>query len=1215
MPDGATFEQFDSGRERMTNERSWRATDAYRTARRAVRRLDRDAVLAAAGGLSLDPMNAVHLLRLEVLAHVAASLPQVADLRLPTVADTRRAVAASRGLLAAGPDPAEQPFARPFVFGKTKAIAPLGLITSIDYDADLLFGIVAELAQMNNEVRQLARQIEAVLAVLGAVATRAELAGVVDPAGSADRVHVPTSARLRRLSDAVCFAPTDLVALIGDDWAQLVDPLVSTSSSDDVDFDGSNGSLSYKPFVFGRGGALIVAVPSMVLAAATRLATQELHRIVPAEASREYTESLWRDVRRSMAFMSIRPLSDTPPNVAIGHELYRVDEEQLLAVTMVATDPFLDGPDDDGRVAIAGAHRDLLERGDGHLAIVVTYHPGDEPGFFGLEAPPAGIRDILLTPSGLGVIARTELGEPQALSEYATASDALRDTVHVFGFDPLDEYAIYKSNDRSYYFTDEGRPTTLMVQSGSALDLRLEAARRSSVDLVEHPLGNDPVTVMPRWSTKRGVFGPLIEAAQPARVVMAEPTRIWVVGTPYALLPPGQEGAANAAIDTIAYWLWELRHDLAPLLARRPKEASPAVVVVYGVERWGDEVDEGSPVRYRLRPDRNEVSIHLGLSFGRVAQSPDNSIERLLVATLLQAFEGLASGPSVSLDEVVDRVAPLGQKKMFLQIDLAANADIGPDNVPAWRSVRDAKVGAVLDVVGSSLRAAGHAAGAAGDTDERRRLLHEAVSTLLSRLEQDITQFDGDGLLEYLLVRNEAVLRHQAEAGFHLPARVACFPEDAVDLFPETRQIARTSIAGRFLIEYVAVRPPHGSRAPSMAAVDDLYAIADVLTTFGYAADLEYFGLADTNARLLPSGRLGVDDSTMKQALTAYGPSFSEEHRDDAADAFSLRWNEPSAAGSDRERYDAAATAEWGFSISDMAEVIAEIVRLGLEADRAVLRIRRDELLDRLSEGSGRPREIVEAVVNEMTLMERGEFANPGTPYEARDTYPWRFNRRLSLLRKPLVARSTSDGLEMLIGCRAAYGCGRYLVGLISTSRLVARSPEMKRLMGQLSRERGHEFNERLADILEIRLSKPVRRNVRKLGSQRIGAPEDLGDVDVLFAAHDSHTIWAVECKALASARTPHELASELMDLIGLPGKRGLVEKHQRRLAWLADHLDELSSELKLTGTGWQLQGAFIVDADLLGPYLRPTPVPVWTVSKLLVEVGGDAVDAGSSEA
>lgn len=1201
----------------MTGERSWRATEAYRTVRRAMRRLDRDGVLAAAGGLSLDPLNAVHLLRLEALAHVAASMEQVADLRHPTVSDVRQGVAVSRALLAAGPDPAEQPFARPIVFGKTKAVACLGLILPSDYDADLLFGIVAELAPGNVKVQQLARQIEAVLALLGAMASRAGLAGVVDPAGAPDRVHIPTSARLRQLSDAVCFAPKDLMELIGDDWAQLVDPLVASTGSGEVDFDGSNGSLSYQPFVLGRRGKLIAAVPSMVLAATTRYATQELRRLEPTKASQQYAASLWRDVRRSLAFMHVRPLSDAPPpNTAVGSELYRLDEEQLLAVTLVATDPFLNGSGEDGRGAMAGAHGALLERGEGHLAVVVTYHPGDEPGFFGLEAPPAGIRDILLTPEGLRCIARTELGEPQALSEYATASDTLRETVHVFGFDPLDEYAIYKSNDRSYYFSDEGRPTTLMVQSGSALELRLEAARRSLVDLVEHPLGNDPVTVMPRWTAERGVFGPLIEPAQPARVLMTEPTRIWVVGTPYEILPPRQEGAANAAIDTVAYWLWELRHDLGPFLTRLPQTSagSSAVVVVHGVERWGaDEIDEGSPVRYRLHPDRNEISIHLGRSFGRYAQTPDNSVERLLVATLLQAFAGLSAGPTESLDTVVERVAPLGQKKMFLQIDLAANADIGPDNVPAWRSVRDAKVGAVLDFVGSSLREAGHAA--AGDTDARRGLLHEAVSVLVARLQQDICQFDGDALLEYLLLRNEAVLRHQAEAGFHLPARIACFPEEAVDLFSETREIARSSIAGRFLIEYVAARPPHGARAPSMAVVDDLYAIADALTSFGYAADLEYLGLADTNARVLPSGRLGVDDSTMKQALTAYGPSFSEEHRDDAVDAFAWRWNEPSEPGSDRQRYDAAATIEWGFSISDMAEVIAEIVRIGLDANRAVLRIRRDELLDRLSEGTGRPREIVEAVINEMTLMERGEFANPGTPYEARDTYPWRFNRRLSLLRKPLVARATSDDIEILTGCRAAYGSGRYLVGLISTSRLVARSPEMKRLMGELSRERGHEFNERVAQILELRFAKPVRRNVRKLRSQRIGAPGDLGDVDVLFALDDSHTIWAVECKSLASARTPHELASELMDLIGLPGKRGLVEKHQRRLAWLADHVDELIGELKLVGPGWQVRGAFVVDSDLLGPYLRPTQVPVWTVSKLIAEVADDAVPPRSSQA
>jgi hypothetical protein len=44
-------------------------------------------------------------------------------------------------------------------------------------------------------------------------------------------------------------------------------------------------------------------------------------------------------------------------------------------------------------------------------------------------------------------------------------------------------------------------------------------------------------------------------------------------------------------------------------------------------------------------------------------------------------------------------------------------------------------------------------------------------------------------------------------------------------------------------------------------------------------------------------------------------------------------------------------------------------------------------------------------------------------------------------------------------------------------------------------------------------------------------------------------------------------------------------------------------TELSLDGSDWTIKGAFVVDEDLLGPYIRETPVAVLTLAGLLAEV------------
>jgi len=389
-----------------------------------------------------------------------------------------------------------------------------------------------------------------------------------------------------------------------------------------------------------------------------------------------------------------------------------------------------------------------------------------------------------------------------------------------------------------------------------------------------------------------------------------------------------------------------------------------------------------------------------------------------------------------------------------------------------------------------------------------------------------------------------------------------------------------------------------------VGSMDRLVALADVLIQRGHAADLEYLDLVNTNARMLASGRLGINDQAMRTAMNAFTPSLVAQRRADAEASFQTRWREPRPGEGRFREIDEASRHEWEFSITEMAQVVGAAAGLSLDSGKAAMAFRRDDAIRTIAAESGLDAGLVARVLDELTLGERPRFLEPEPPFDHADVYPWRFNRRLSLLRKPFVRRSTADGPELVFGRRALFECVHYTTELVTTSRLQCRSAEMERLKGIFSVERGAAFNERVAVELEARLGHQVRRGVNKVGGLRLSIRDnDIGDVDVLGPDIGSRIIWAIECKALAPARTPHEIFWELEELVGTEQKLGLLGKHARRLNWLIAHQESVVTELSLEGSDWTIKGAFVVDEDLLGPYIRETPVPVVTLAGLIADV------------
>ena len=98
-----------------------------------------------------------------------------------------------------------------------------------------------------------------------------------------------------------------------------------------------------------------------------------------------------------------------------------------------------------------------------------------------------------------------------------------------------------------------------------------------------------------------------------------------------------------------------------------------------------------------------------------------------------------------------------------------------------------------------------------------------------------------------------------------------------------------------------------------------------------------------------------------------------------------------------------------------------------------------------------------------------------------------------------------------------------------------------------------------------------------------------------------SKTIVAIEAKDFEVSRTPAELANEIEKLFSGRGKKkSTVEKHERRLEWLREHLDKVVAEFGIDDSlGWKVRGFIVTSEQLVTPMMRSSSLPVFTINDL----------------
>jgi hypothetical protein len=484
--------------------------------------------------------------------------------------------------------------------------------------------------------------------------------------------------------------------------------------------------------------------------------------------------------------------------------------------------------------------------------------------------------------------------------------------------------------------------------------------------------------------------------------------------------------------------------------------------------------------------------------------------------------------------------------------------------------------------------------------------LNSLVDAVWARLRPQLEGFDRLALARRALENVEAIAFDERHWRTTARALLALHNDrDDVVRAAHERAGARNaaSLASRVLVE-MAVCTCAVNKAvtkPSQADFDNLLANVMLLANLGQYSDAIWQGYAPAEIRIAACGRFDLrtdfhDTVLLPRARDILGGQFAAAAREYNRYFEEVGESRP-AADVFEDEFLKAFQAEFGTSVETVVGFVAALQNHALKKARYVLELE-EKGLRAIAVAENVDAASVDAILGSFTLPER-EHWDEREPkgFRAKDWYPWRYRRRLSLVSRPIVKVTSDVGTIYMISPGLLETGVRYVVLRSAEGALPEdyfRMRMMRAWIGEANNRRGHAFNEAVAERLQAS-GFWARCEVKSSEIAAGTLNEDLGDIDVLAWQEATGQVLAVECKDLHEARTASEVAEQLGRFRGgydAKGRPDELRKHLRRADWLSQNLALLSRFLGLSPNRIRTEPYLVFSDRTPLKYVSDLPLP-----------------------
>ncbi|MGZ3871881.1 MAG: YecA family protein [Mucilaginibacter sp.] len=821
------------------------------------------------------------------------------------------------------------------------------------------------------------------------------------------------------------------------------------------------------------------------------------------------------------------------------------------------------------------------------------------------------------------------------LWKYAIARDQMLDKLKGFhtSLSFIDQFKLFREKSDSFYLSDDAKIVIPNILPGYAVDWLLKAKLASDKHSVKvYQAGKPAIVPVERKESYAPTYLNLMELADGYLHFEVEgfSQPIWI--EPVNMPEPRSSELHDIywqLADAIAYWLWQVQEPLQAALESLGVEPLNIRFDLNPVDKF-DQIERDFTRKENLASFFGIVAAKDGFNITIPAElipylyGADNEGERVLVRKLLEGFNqvlalnGKAQLSDGAINAIIEGNAPLGMKKKFFILDTSDNLLLDPRNLKGYRYVQEYDVSKVTDEIVPLLGADCPPEGEIKTKKERNDLAYKiAGDVLFKHLQNKLSQYNSTDLLKRLIGLNESLIRKREELRIHTPTRIACFVSEEQqqdDLKENLDKVNRTTIAIRCLIEQIAAEPTTGSQPISKTAVDELVAIMDQIIAWGSTSDHIHFDLFDIKIGVLPSGRIGTQKTIFNEVFDPYYRSKSAENVTDAVSTFEQVFpqNDPKVGKKIPHKLDEAFKTDYGVSMNRICDFIDGLVQIGLLQTTDYASFPLNQLRDEVNKYVKPAFEQAEfeSVMSYLSLEDRGRIIDidKAKGYEFIDIMPWRFNRMLSLMRKPLVITGKIKDTDRMVywGARQVLASRIYLAEQCLSDRLrvLKSSTAIKSALGEFAKLRGDHLVATI--VASIDPSGLIIDQERFIGPQyEFKHMEDIGDIDVLIIDVAEKTIYSLESKSMSPSRNIKEMVEEMGKLFGSASEKGWIDKHMERHRWIENNFSQLEAKYGVNLSGFKVKSFFVTEEDMLTPYLRKMDLPLPFITKYDLEEKG----------
>ncbi|KFF11475.1 SEC-C metal-binding domain-containing protein [Flavobacterium hydatis] len=1062
--------------------------------------------------------------------------------------------------------------------------------------------------------------------------------------GTADdnAIFFPPTEKLQTIKDSLILSRGEMETVLSENDIdkRALDAFLIDLSSDNFDHTQEENPLIYKPLLSFQDQYLIISPTTISFALAHYIWWLSDYFRNICKVSGAYHDLLWNSLQQQLTRMHFDYMDDAeiPVGTILPEKsgLYRFDDDKIAFIQYVFDDGTNYKQQPNFANSLTSINISTKEKIIGEILAdsrYSTYKILDlvliSPigrGFAYSERAINHVVSLNIPLFEFNVLSNLKDCDALDLWKFALTNYANRERFTFISFSVLDKFKLYRDRNESFHsdIPEFGFPVPvgfsqeLYKQSILKIDnhaVRQNINGRKAFVIVEKAEVHTPIYLSPA-----SLYTSLLQF-----YIEGYPQGIWV-------MPASELNGLSRELrhmywefnGAFAYWLWQICSSLSVHLKNLDAESPLTVSYIFDNEASFETIDrnyerqEGLADKFKYTASLSEVSITIPTELLPYLYGSDNQGERVLVETLLKGFNllllnnGQTEIKSEEIAYIIEKDVPLGMKKKIFILDTSDNLLLDPSNLQPFRHIQKYDIGLVLDQIVPRLASDCPSPGELVTKEEKNKLTNNIIQkALLPLLREKLALYDSTILLQRLLGLNESLIRKREFLRIHTPTIIACYvsvEEHCENLMLDLGRNNRSTIAVRSLIEHIAAEPYKGTNMVSVAAIDELMGIMDQIVDWGSIGDQIHYELFDIRMGVLETGRIASDKNRLKEVYDPYNQAKISENVQDAVETFAdvfPQLKEESGRGIP-ENLNRAFLGDFGVSMERILVFMGALAEIAFQLSTPYGSFKLTKLRSEVNKyitDNFDPKEF-DSVVSYLALTKRGKLEKLPKGYDFIDIMPWRFNRMLSLLRKPLII--VEDGKEKIAywGPRAILDSRSYLMDQCTSDRLrVFEDSKIKSALGKFAQERGDALVKRVVHAIDLK--------DHLYTDVYIGPKHDLknetliGDIDVMIIDQSKKVLYSLECKSMSPSRNIKEMIEEVDKLFGSDNTLGWIGKHMRRHEWLENNKDIVSKKYGIDISSYSIKSIFVTQENMLTPHLKKDSLPLPFITIYDIEKDG----------